>query len=257
MVVISEAIFGMLLLTRVFPQFLWYGAVLSFSLFASISAVEAFLGTNSCGCFGPLQVPPIYTILLDALLLGLLLWTGRPHAELDSRAKLRVIAFTCFGLFWFSAMTGIWYTRPRTAGNIGEVHWESGTLVVLESEEWEHKKFALCDYIEGGSQLRSGRWIVLLVHHDCDHCAQAVSHFLAQVKLSNSPRLAVIELPPLATSSEDVLWSLPPNVFASHLDSAHEWFGSTPIALLVDDGIVVAAREGDRASTPEATWLQP
>jgi hypothetical protein len=48
----------------------------------------------------------------------------------------------------------------------------------------------LVDHVDVGSQLKSGRWIVLLVHHDCDHCAAAVPKYVAEFGGSGSGRKA-------------------------------------------------------------------
>jgi hypothetical protein len=77
----------------------------------------------------------------------------------------------------------MWVTRPvvavATTANQGQTFGNPGELVVLEPEKWAGQYFSLVDHIDVGSQLLTGQWIVLLVHHDCDHCAAAVPRYVA------------------------------------------------------------------------------
>jgi len=66
-------------------------------------------------------------------------------------------------------------------------------------------------------------------------------------------KLAVVEMPPYAGSSESVRWSTSIGLFTK-LDASRDWFATTPVAILLKDGIVRAAIDGDRAGTPDPSW---
>jgi hypothetical protein len=152
-----------------------------------------------------------------------------------------------------------------TSTAAGQEFGKVGELVVLEPEKWAGQKFSLvehilADHIDVGSQLKSGQWIVLLVHHDCDHCAAAVPKYVAVVggqKENANPRLAVIEMPPFGEASDPAPWQLPPNILAGRLDQSRDWFATTPVAVLLKDGIVISAKEADAAENPDPPiWQQ-
>jgi len=174
------------------------------------------------------------------------------------------------GIAWVGIVGGIWLTRPVVAVTTSSVAAQDfgkpGELVVLEPEKWAGQKFSLAehilaDHIDIGSQLKSGQWIILLVHHDCEHCAAAVPRYVAAVERQKDeargqnadaePRLAVIEMPPFADAGDPPPWQLPSTVLSGRLDQSRDWFATTPVALLIKDGIVISGKDGDRAENPD------
>jgi hypothetical protein len=147
----------------------------------------------------------------------------------------------------------------------GQEFGKPGELVVLEPEKWAGQRFSLAEHIDVGSQLTSGRWIILLVHHDCDHCAAAVPNYVAAVERQKdegraqnenlNPRLAVVEVPPFAEPGDPPSWNLPSTVLSGRLDTSRDWFATTPVAIEVKDGIIQSATDGDSAETPDPAWL--
>jgi hypothetical protein len=73
-----EAILGLVLLSGLWPRPTWYATVATFGLFTLITAAETLQGKTSCGCFGSVQIRPVYTLFLDLTAVALLLVTGRP-----------------------------------------------------------------------------------------------------------------------------------------------------------------------------------
>jgi hypothetical protein len=61
----------------------------------------------------------------------------------------------------------------------------------------------------------------------------------------------VIELPPFAEAGEPPPWRLPAGVLSGRLDTSHDWFATTPVAVYVEDGKVISAREGEDALRPD------
>jgi hypothetical protein len=91
---------------------------------------------------------------------------------------------------------------------------------------------------------------------DCDHCIAAVPQYEAAVPQDGQTRLAIIEMPPYAGPVEgwEIVNSEWRRVKAGRLDTTRDWFATTPVAILLDHGIVQAAVEGDAAVTPNPTW---
>jgi hypothetical protein len=121
---------------------------------------------------------------------------------------------------------GTWPTKPVTAAATdnaeGQTFGKPGELIVLQIEKWPGQHFDLANHIDVGSQLTAGQAIVLLVHHDCDHCAAAVPKYVAAYgdppasdprppthDPRSAPRLAVIEMPPFADPTDPPLGNSP------------------------------------------------
>ncbi|MGD1277577.1 MAG: hypothetical protein ABR964_10175 [Tepidisphaeraceae bacterium] len=76
-------------------------ALIVFTLFALVSLVEVYTGKSSCACFGPLQVPPVVTFLLDLAIVYVLI-VQRPQEPLLGptlpRRLLKCVCILCVGL---------------------------------------------------------------------------------------------------------------------------------------------------------------
>jgi len=91
------------------------------------------------------------------------------------------------------------------------------------------------------------------VLHDFDHCLAAVPQYESAVPQDGQTKLAIIEMPPYAGPGEEFAPSLAVSLMGK-LDTTRDWFATTPVAILLDHGIVQAAAEGDAAGTPDPTW---
>jgi hypothetical protein len=85
-----------------------------------------------------------------------------------------------------------------------------------------------------------GRWILLLYHHDCPHCQEALPQYerLAanQSVVGSDQRVALVETPPFESATPHI-----EGIFHARLTDAHEWFVQTPVEIQVENGIVVSA----------------
>jgi hypothetical protein len=204
---------------------------------------------------------------LDLATVALLLITGTPErgSEVLGRrsAKRQRIIASAIGIVWVGIVLGMWLTKPMiavpTTAIEGQTFGKPGELVVLEPEKWPGQRFSLADHIDIGSQLLTGQWIILLVHHDCDRCAAAVRKYVALhssfiVPPSSFPeppsRLAIIEMPPFADSTDPPPWQLPPSVLSGRLDETRDWFATTPVAITIKDGLIISAKESTAAESP-------
>jgi hypothetical protein len=74
--VAAEAALGCILLAGLWPGCAWFATLSAFSLFALVTAAETLQGKTSCGCFGAVQIRPIYTMSLDLAAVAMLLIIG-------------------------------------------------------------------------------------------------------------------------------------------------------------------------------------
>ena len=76
--IVWEVLLGLWLLSRVYPFGASLAAMVTFTLFASISGYLGWIGQPECGCFGIIRTSPWTAFIVDLIALALLLAT-RPH----------------------------------------------------------------------------------------------------------------------------------------------------------------------------------
>ena len=146
-------------------------------------------------------------------------------------------AWLVVGLPAAYAMTS--YT-PTTLSDAGDIIGD-GKVVVLEPEKWIGKRFPLLDCIDIGDKLKSGKWLVLLYHHDCPKCLKVIPRYEGQARESSNapaaPRVALIQIPPFGTPEPLPLPS-DTSCVLGQLSDKKEWFVETPAVLLLRSGMV-------------------
>jgi hypothetical protein len=259
-VVEVELVFGGWLLVGLAGRWTWAATGVLWLAFLGIAGYEAVTGAGSCGCFGRVRVDPLYTTVFDlAVILALPFCRPltRPAAGVDRRSlhgaavALLAVAGAAFGTWDLSR-----YSPARLAAD--GLTFADGT-VVLEPDKWVGRRFALAEYIDIGPDLARGDWIVLLYRYDCDHCQRTVPRYagLAARSAGLPPPLgglavvALVEIPPYAPASQKLVRPDMP-VRAGQLTAEHNWFASTPVAVRLHEGQVVATAEGNSAENPSA-----
>ncbi len=254
-----ELCLGSLLLVGVWFSLLRWVSIITFTLFVAVAATEAVGGAKTCGCFGGgVHIPPLAMAGFDlCVIVTLVFMKARTFQRLGS-ARLVAVALLVLGGVMSAAVWAIQrphvITAQSASDDAADPFGAPGLLVVIDPEKLLGKPFLLASHIDVGSYLNQGRWIVLLVHHDCDVCAVAVPKYQAALSAAGAVKLAIIEIPPYAASNESPPWSKSTGPFGK-LDTTRDWFATTPVAISLKDGIVQAATDGDKAATPDAGWL--
>jgi hypothetical protein len=126
------------------------------------------------------------------------------------------------------------YIQTRSAQADGLLA-SAGNLVILEPEKWVGRPLPIADVID--LDLSQGDWTVLLHRHDCPDCQEAVPRY---EKLAQLQPVALIEVPPYGDFHAST------NDAARHgrLKSDREWFVQTPVELRLQDGVVLAVKNG-------------
>ena len=82
-------------------------------------------------------------------------------------------------------------------------------------------------------------------------CLARGNPLLSADRGSQTPRLAIVEMPPFADANDPPPWfPLRDSVASGRLDASHDWFATTPVAVVLRDGVVTKAAEGDAAGDP-------
>lgn len=218
--------------------------LLTFFGFASYSLFHAVSGSESCGCFGDLQIHPWWTFFLDSAAV-MLLWRWNPvsgYPKANPSRRVRAIHLT--GTLVFAALfvsvpvvvvSAVKYTEQDLAYD-GFLTGDS--FIVLQPEKWVGKPFRLGKSVDIGKRLETGNWTLFLYHHDCAKCQSALTTNERQAHdlRTAGEEIALIEVPPFDIGGHS------PWEFAEHgrLTGDREWLVATPVEIRLTDGQVTA-----------------
>jgi len=115
---------------------------------------------------------------------------------------------------------------------------------ILEPEGWVGKELPILEHIDIAEWIKSGNWLVLLYHHDCPGCDEAIPKYeqMARDLAGNEDylRIGLVSVPPYGQGP--VRENSP--CVVGKLGEPKEWFLTTPAVALLTDGKVAAAWEG-------------
>jgi hypothetical protein len=235
-----ELFFGIWLVFGLLPRLTWIATIGLFSIFSIVSFYKVISGEISCGCFGSVTVNPWITMIFDLMITGLLMFflpkknIFRPKIlceELTAlRHKSRIIAVIVIWLVTAIPITlAMFSIQENNIADIGTefVGADGKKTILLKPEKWIGKEFPLLPYIEPTEtreKLKTGKWMVVLYHHDCPRCHKAISE-LIEKKTEN---LLCVEMPPYGTNKY-------PRLLEKHtkLSDIHEWSVETPIQFFI------------------------
>jgi hypothetical protein len=123
---------------------------------------------------------------------------------------------------------------------------EGRNYTFLEPQKWIGKRFPLLPRISVGEQLVSGKWTVVLYHHNCPNCRTALPEFMRTAEKSamarDRRRMALIEIPPYAPSDDNPV-SGTSACLIGRLPEEKTWLVRTPTVISLVDGEVKAVSQ--------------
>ena len=218
---------------------------LSVGCFMALSCValtQAVRGAESCGCFGQARISPWLILLFDLAAVALLLvLRPAPGRAAAPRARRRVLVGLASSLV---AAVGVVYLATALTPHympLSEAGPGGDRVIWLDPVEWVGKKFDLMKHIDIDADLSRGLWTVVLYHHDCPRCQEAISGYelLARRRSDRPdvPRIALVEVPPYAGTGEGPVRDTSACVIG-RLRGSNEWFVQTPAVISLREGIV-------------------
>ena len=223
----------------------WWTALLCFMGFSCVTAYKAWQGEASCGCLGRAEIDPRYTLVLDCfVVLALLLWPVRHKESSFTGRRLAIMIVVGLGI---GVPGGIAMASFRsTVVTDGRVVLGGNSLIVLDPQKWLGKKLPILQYIDIGTELSRGNWIVVLYDVGCSHCQQAIPeyHRIAQ-ELAERPdglRLALVALPSSSETRYPSFDSESP-VVHGQLSATKDWFAQVPVEMILSDGVLTFVKE--------------
>jgi len=236
-----ELALGLWLLSGLWKRWAWRISLLCFGLFCGVTLYKALTGAASCGCFGQIQLNPWITLLaIDVpAVLMLLLFRAEKSPGLTTHwsAAKRVYGAACFVLL----LTGVGVTTTALVMHVPKR--VTAEFEVLEPPSWVGDTLPIMTHIDRAAPLQQGNWLIMLFHHDCPDCAEAMPAFeqIADNFVGNEAtlQLALIEIPPYGYNAE----AQESACHLAHMDDSKKWMVVTPAVLLLADGVVRHAWE--------------
>ena len=244
----GELAFGLWLVSQFFRKPAWLMALLCFIFFSLVTIYKGVTGADSCGCFGNVHVNPwitIFAVDLPAVIALALTRPKKPSQWLTpwpSWPRLATYAVICLIVLIPSTVILALHEPPAVTEQ----------YEVLAPAEWPGHEFELLDRIHttGHEDIASGDWILFFYRHDCPDCHEAMPSYkdsARELQGSGLFRTAFIAVPPVHsdTIEADPAWVL------GQLDDQKDWLVGTPVVVLLSDGVVEFASEGEAPGTEE------
>jgi thiol-disulfide isomerase/thioredoxin len=240
-----ELALGIWLLSGLFKRAAWLAALGCFGLFCAVTLYKGLAGYGSCGCFGRVQVSPWVTLF--AVDLPAVVGLGMFRPQIDWQRMWRLPHWlepapngTVLAVVFLLGLSAVGGTSPvllfKAPGAV------TAEYEILEPETWVGKELPILEYIDIGEQLKEGNWLVVLYHHDCPGCAEAIPTIeqMASDLQGNEDvlKIALIEVPPYRSDMTSSPVASDISCTTGKLSMSKKWFVTTPAMLLNSNGFV-------------------
>lgn len=234
-----ELALGFCLLFGSWPQLVWRVSLAVFLAFGIFSSIRAISGESSCGCFGPVEVHPFASALVDLSIVAAISKLKPALVCSESTSDFRYVrqsgAVTC--ILITSALATFAVVRSASAIDLSDHFTEDlPRLVKIDPEKWHGQECPIFRHLsgKGASALSHEKWIVVLYRNGCEECDEVLSSLarLAPSMKSQGFGVAAICVDGNVDSSggDNILWDgLSPNA---------TWLVDTPTILFVRNGVV-------------------
>ncbi len=237
---LAEVLLGVWLWSGIRRKFSLWTALAVFIAFSAINFAQYRSGAWTCGCLGDVSIGPRKMLLVDmgiATALASCLLLRKDVEESSSSgiwfriAKSSAVAPICCG-FVFAT------DRAFSSTSVSLVR--ASSVQQWTPSEWVGKPLTILDNIDIGNELSSGLWGVLIYDHQCAACELSLIRYeelaAEYSNIATAPSIAFVEKPPFDSdgslrSRVDVYGRLSPS---------EDIYFPTPLALLIDDGVVLA-----------------
>jgi len=246
-VVQFDLLFAVWLFAGLLSKLTWVASLGCFTIFVLVSAYRWHVGSESCGCFGAVQIFPAYTLLLDLAVIGLLIafrpkgiafhrttfFQELPELKRYKRVGIVAMAWLLLAVHVTWAMMSV-EKNDRAELGTKFIGANGRKTILLEPETWIGAEFPLISHFvqpNDSEILKQGTWNVLLAQSDCPKCQE----MKADLEARKSKGIAIAMIPSRTNERRP---KTPFPIFM--LDSQNDWFATTPCVIKLVDGVCVA-----------------
>ena len=217
------------------PRHAWLVTMVTFTMFLGISVISLTMQVP-CNCLGSITRPEVI-VGLDILVIVTAYWL-RPTPRISARSsgQLSLRMAVVGGMI----VSGLAYAHHRR-------EMASNHMSVLLADSTVNRKWPIDgDYHPRLIALERGKWMVLVLRPDCEHCRAIVStHFSDTSRRPAGHDIAVFH------ATHQGPWPFVFNNVSLDVRSLHTitWpneppFVAVPAVFVVEEGVVVAAADG-------------
>ena len=243
---------GIWLICGLFRKAAWLLGVLSFGLFICVTLQKGLIGAESCGCFGTVHVNPWITLFAMDVPFFVLLLIFRPKGEKllpppwPSAKHFFGVAIPTFVLL-ATILPVLIFNRVER-----QEIWtknEPSSPTTQNEQEWSMLK-----HIDIADSVRTEMAIILFYHYDCPDCREAIPRYeQMNSELAGNEdaiRIAFIETPPYGPEDESPI-PAETRSLTGRLDASEKWYFTTPLVVVIRDGIVIKSWEAKAPALDE------
>ena len=172
----TELLVGISLLFGFWPWSSWAVTVGLFIVFAAFSLQRTLAHYTSCGCFGSIKVHPWWTLVIDVGIVSLLVVRRRSFIHQSrSLPRTTMLFVALIGYLALGGVAQLFMVRGTLASVRDGVAIEGGgNVIILDPSKWKGQELPIHDAISPTTADSRGEVIVLLYHHDCPRCQEAL-----------------------------------------------------------------------------------
>jgi len=257
---------GIWLCCGLFKKAGWLLGTIGYGFFCVVTLYKAVTGEASCGCFGTVDVNPWLTFAMIDVPLFILLLIFRPKGEkllpppwpsvkhffgVAIPTAILLPAIVLISVFNRVPEDKIWLEKPDNTSVVKPIvkpTVEPNDANTAKNPQAEANTPAVAgqvpmlQYIDIADKLNKGIFVVLLYHHNCPNCREAIPKYdKISRELGNdegSIRFAFVEVPPYGPADKD---PVPADTIAlkGKLDTSKKWFFETPVIVLINNGYLL------------------
>ena len=236
------------LICGIFRKAGWLLGITAFAVFSCDTLYKMISGSASCGCFGTVQVDPKVTLFaINLPILALLIAFGPkgekllppPWPKWDHFFGVALPTFMLLGL-----LAGV---MIKIEPPIVTEKYE-----LVQEKDWKGSVLPMIEYTDIADQISEGLWVLFFYHHDCPNCREMMPVYdeMNEMLIGNEDAInfAFIEMPPYGPSDDSPV-PAGTKCLLGKLDERKKWYGTSPIVIAVQDGIVLG---GWQINIPES-----
>ncbi|HEY1601863.1 MAG TPA: MauE/DoxX family redox-associated membrane protein [Pirellulales bacterium] len=255
-----EIAMGLALVVGLYQEPVRQIAIITFSIFIAVALYRGVTGDDSCGCFGSMPVNPWLVLAMDVVATAFF-WKLRPRRNVaqepplaESRSGTWRVALFCSAFVASGIPTALAMNNGGPSALLADgERLGVSSLVVLDPNQWIGRQFPLQGHIDIGESLTSGRWTIVLHHHDCRKCRALIAKIEEAARESagadHTNRVALIEMPPFDDVNTQRADASTRVLARGRLTADRDWFAHTPAVIQLDEGIVAG-------TSSDSEWSQ-